>query len=174
MGMAPGFCCPISVAIPLQRRLGYGAVSKPVPVVSLHGAMLRRVNHTGSDVRISTGHVLNPRAFPRQSASAQWWEWQKVFAYRWQKSDHINSLELRSISHSLEWRVRHLKECHVRVFHLTDSYIAMSIISKGRTSSKMLKPLLARLAVYLLAMDIQLVVSHVESAENPTDDASRQ
>ena len=49
----------------------------------------------------------------------------------------------------------------------------MSVISKGRSSSQMLRPLLARLTALLLAFDLYLVVSHVESSENPTDDASR-
>ena len=101
------------------------------------------------------------------------WNWSKVFAYKWSRPDHINSLELRSIVHSLEWRIRHLKECHVRVFQLTDSYVAMSVIAKGRSSARLLKPLLSRLAAALLAWDIQLIVSHVESSENPTDHDSR-
>ena len=58
--------------------------------------------------------------------------------------------------------------------HVTDSYICMSIISKGRSSSSMLKPLLERLTALLLDFDIYLIVSHVESSENPTDEASRQ
>ena len=96
-----------------------------------------------------------------------------MFSYRWTKQDHINNLEIRSIIHAIEWRTKHLKECQVRVFHLTDSYIGMSVISKGRSSSQMLRPLLARLTALLLAFDLYLVVSHVESSENPTDDASR-
>ena len=159
---------------PLTRSLSYGVeLSEPVGVAALHGSLLRRVNHTGSDVRISTGAILNPKNYPRQSACAAWWNWSKVFAYKWSRPDHINSLELRSIVHSLEWRIRHLKECHVRVFHLTDSYVAMSVIAKGRSSARLLKPLLSRLAAALLAWDIQLIVSHVESSENPTDHDSR-
>lgn len=174
MGMAPGFVCPLKVKIPLQPRLAYGSTSQNVSVETLHSALLRRVNHTGSDVRIATGTLFNPRCFPRQSASAAWWKWSEVFACRWQKTEHINSLELRAIILAIEWRIKHLKEAHVRVFHLTDSYICMSIISKGRSSSSMLKPLLARLTALLLAFDIFLVLSHVESSENPTDHASRQ
>jgi len=173
MGMPPGFCCSLDVEIPLTRELSYGLSTKSFPVSGLHSCLLRRVNHTGSDVRIASGLVLNPKAFPRQSALADWWEWSKVFAYRWQKHDHINSLELRSIIHAIEWRVRHLKEHHVRIFHLTDSYICMSIISKGRSSSRMLKPLLRRLGAILLTFDLQLIISHVESTENPTDHDSR-
>ena len=139
----------------------------------LHRALLRRVNHTGSDVRVTTGALVNPKAYPRQSSCAAWWKWSKVFAYRWSRPDHINSLEFRSVIHSMEWRIRHLREVNIRVVHLSDSYVAMSIISKGRSSSRMLKPLVSRLAALLLAWGIYLVVSHVESTENPTDHDSR-
>lgn len=172
-GLAPGFVSPLFCTAPLERRLVYGGSRDTQPVSSLHRALLRRVNHTGSDVRVSTGAVTNPRAFPRQSAPAAWWEWEKVFAYKWQSNDHINSLELRSLVHSVEWRASHLHEFSFRIFHLTDSYVAMSVVSKGRSSSRMLKPLLRRLAAVLMAFDLHLVICHVESSENPTDAASR-
>eukprot|EP00438_Fugacium_kawagutii_P002308 Skav226067 [mRNA] locus=scaffold211:609064:615202:- [translate_table: standard] len=173
MGLAPGFCCPLSWQAPLARYLQYGQPPKPHTVQQLNKALLRRVNHTGSDVRISTGTILNAKAFPRQSVEAVWWQWDKAFAYKWQRQDHINSLELRSIIHAVEWRVRHLKDVHARIFHVTDSYICMSVIAKGRSSSRMLRPLLQRLAGWLLAFNLYLVICHVESTENPTDAASR-
>ena len=172
-GLAPGFVSPLFCEASLERRLKYGSDCVQQRVSSLHRALLRRVNHTGSDVRVSTGAVTNPRAFPRQSAPAAWWVWEKVFAYKWKSNDHINSLELRALVHAMEWRVTHLQEVSLRVFHLTDSYVAMSVVSKGRSSSRMLKPLLKRLAAVLMAFDLYLVVSHVESSENPTDAASR-
>ena len=174
MGMAPGFITPLEVKIPLCKRLAYGSAMKDVGIQDLHLALLRRVNHTGSDVRISSGTIMNPRNYPRQSSAAGWWFWEKVFAFKWQRADHINSLELRAIIQALEWRVLHLRECQMRVFHLTDSYVCMSIISKGRTSSALMKPLMGRLSALLLTMGIYLIVSHVESSENPTDDASRE
>ena len=172
-GLAPGFVSPLFCEATMERRLKYGGKGGPQQVSSLHRVLLRRVNHTGSDVRVSTGAVTNPRAFPRQSAPAAWWWWEKVFAYKWKSNDHINSLELRALVHALEWRATHLQEVSVRAFHLTDSYVAMSVVSKGRSSSKMLKPLLRRLAAVLMAFELYLVVSHVESSENPTDAASR-
>ena len=173
-GMAPGFLCPLSIQVPLVRRLAYGKCLEEYEVEDLHRALLRRVNHTGSDVRISSGMIMNPKTFPRQSSAAAWWFWDKVFAFHWKKADHINALELRAIIQAIEWRVTHLKECHLRVFHLTNSYVCMSIISKGRSSSAMMRPLLGRLSALLLTMGLYLIVSHVESTENPTDDASRQ
>ena len=77
MGMAPGFCSPLQVEAPLQRRLCYGNTSRDLPVSAIHGSLLRRVSHTGSDVRITSGTVLNPKAFPRQSCCSSWWGWKR-------------------------------------------------------------------------------------------------
>lgn len=173
MGLAPGFNCPLHWIAPLSRRLCYGQPAAGHSIGDMHGALLRRVNHTGSDVRIATGQVMNARSYPRQSVCADWWHWEKAFAYRWKRADHINSLELRSIIHAVEWRITHLKEVSCRIFHVTDSYVCMSIVAKGRSSSKMLRPLLQRLAAWLLTFNIYLIISHVESIENPTDAASR-
>ena len=173
-GLAPGFSCGLDVQQPLIRRLAYGSQDSSRKVRDLHLALLRRVNHTGSDVRVSSGIIVNPKNYPRQGVEASWWSWKKVFANRWCRSDHINSLEMRSIIHSIEWRVKHLHECNLRVVHLTDSYVCMSIAAKGRTSSKMLSPLVRRLSALLLAFGLQLVITHVESTENPTDEASRK
>ena len=80
-GMAPGFVCPVEVTIPLQRGLGYSGSFHQLPVPALRSALLRRVNHTGSDVRISTGTLMNPKAYPSQSVVASWWKWNKVFFF---------------------------------------------------------------------------------------------
>ena len=172
-GMAPGMCTPGFVDVPLIRRLSYGPAAEDDSPAQIHRGLLKRVNHTGSDVRISSGAILNPKNFPRQSAPAAWFVWKPLFAYKWSRADHINSLELRAIIHAVEWRISHLKELNSRIFHLSDSYISISVISKGRSSSRMLKPLLRRLAALLLTFNVYLVVAHVESTENPTDHASR-
>lgn len=135
--------------------------------------LLRRVNHTGSDVRVASGTIINPRNFPRQSAAALWWNWSGVFSCRWCRREHINRLEMRSILLALRWRVTHLKEVSVRFTHLTDSYVCMSIISKGRTSSVMLTSVLRHIAAWAIAFGLFPVLAHVESTENPTDEASR-
>lgn len=68
-----------------------------LPSSDLNRILLTKVNHTGSDIRVSTGDILNPRAFPRQGAEAGWWNWEPVFRCRWSQSEHINCLELRAI-----------------------------------------------------------------------------
>lgn len=174
MGMAPGFVAPLGMECPLARRLVYGSCgSPPRTVADLTRVLLTRVNHTGSDVRVTTGMIVNPKAYPRQSAAALWWKWDDVFRCRWGRREHINRLELRSILLALKWRVTHLREFDVRFVHLTDSYVCMSVISKGRSSSLMLTSVLRQLAAWALAFGLYSVQVHVESTENPTDDASR-
>ena len=95
-----------------------------------------------------------PKAYPRQSGAADWWKWKAVFSCRWTRPEHINGLEMRAILLALQWRVSHLKEVNVRVLHLTDSYVCMSIISKGRTSSDLLLATLRRIAALCFSFGI--------------------
>ena len=175
MGMSPGFCAPLDSVCPLRRGLSYGSTrGTPMTVGHLTRVLLTRVNHTGSDVRVTTGAVMNPKAYPRQSACADWWHWDHVFSCRWQKQEHINRLEMRSILLALRWRVEHLGDANVRFIHLTDSYVSMSIISKGRSSSAMLMNILKKIAALEFGFNLFPILIHVESTENPTDAASRQ
>ena len=104
MGMAPGFCAAPDAQCPLTRELAYGSPSaSPQTVSGLTRVLLTRVNHTGSDVRVTAGLVMKPKAFPRQSANSQWWKWKHVYACRWQKREHISRLKMRSILLALRW-----------------------------------------------------------------------
>lgn len=174
MGLAPGLTMDYSHLAPLSRAPCYGPGDTPQAQVNdLRRCLLRRVNHTGSDIRICSGVILNPKAYPRQSVCSDWWKWRPLFAYRWQRRDHINTLELKSITHAVQWRIRHLKEQGARVFHITDSYVCVSIIGKGRSSSRMLNRVLQELNAWLLTFNVYLLVLHVESTDNPTDEQSR-
>ena len=67
MGVAPGFTLAYSLKAPLCRELCFGSLEcDEVQPHNLNRLLLSRVNHTGSDVRITTGLCLNPRAYPRQ------------------------------------------------------------------------------------------------------------
>jgi len=97
MGLAPGFI-PVARECRLGRRPKYGrpplldATTKHLAEI-----LLGKTNHTGSDIRITTGQVLCPKAFPRQIVASRWWNWTQSFACRWARKDHINSLEHRAI-----------------------------------------------------------------------------
>lgn len=178
MGLAPGFRAPFRFQAPLSRKLQYGCQllveNQPgLTVAELNRFFLGRANFTGSDVRVISGDVLNPRCFPRQPVCSSWWIWQHCFKVRWSEKQHINILELKAILLSIQRGIERQKWHNCRVFHATDSYVCMSVISKGRTSSLMLNRLLKKLNALLLLHGIQLLVTHVESAENPTDEASR-
>ena len=175
MGLSPGFTTTLRVAAPLQRGLCYGIFDKiPGNIQDLNRILLTRTNHTGSDVKISTGEFLNPKAAVRQSIEAAWWQWEHVFRVRWQVQQHINILELRSILLAVKFHIFNLHKSHARIFHVTDSYICMSVVAKGRSGSRQLNKVLRQLNAHLLGFGIYIIIAHVESSENPTDHASRQ
>lgn len=93
---------------------------------------------------------------------------------RWKIKQHINVLELRSILLAMQYHINHLGAYNMRVFHVTDSYVCMSIISKGRSGSVQMNRVLKRLNALLLAHGMYVVLGHVESTMNPTDGASRE
>ena len=176
MGLAPGFRSNLRAIAPLSRSLLYGCPRVRPPgdgVEQLNRALLRRTNHTGSDIRMITGQVTNPKCFPRESVQSGWWLWEPLFQIRWKHAEHINALEFEAILLSLKHCVSHLKLSSSRLFHITDSYVCMSVVAKGRSSSRVLSRKLRVLAAYLLAFDLQLVIAHVASGDNPTDAASR-
>ena len=178
MGLAPGFRCNLRRVAPLQRCLRYGSASE-LPsyfqkgIQLLNTYLLRKTNHTGTDIRVVTGEAMNSRTFPRQSVAACWWDWQHGFRKRWAHKSHINVLELETILLGLKFQISRLKAVDQRIFQLTDSYVGMSIVSKGRTSSKQLTRTLNQISAHLLAFGLHMIMGHVESTENPSDEGSR-
>lgn len=132
MGMAPGCLSPVRLQAPLGRYLQYGMGkgTTPVDVTTLNQILLTRTNHTGSDVRISTGEILNPKSAIRQSIEAAWWDWDHLFSFKWKSAEHINSLELRTILQAVKFYTSHFKLSHARIFHVTDSYVCMSVLAR--------------------------------------------
>ena len=177
MGVAPGFRAHLRSQAPLGRFLQYGfralAQSRTYTPEDLNRILLTKTNHTGSDVRIASGDILNPKAFPRQGVEASWWNWQPIFSVRWKHEDHINPLELRAILLSMVHHIRRRSALNARVFHATDSYVCMSVIGKGRSGLRKLQYVLQQLNAHLMAFNLYLIIGHVESTENPTDHASR-
>ena len=177
LGVAPGFRAPLRSQAPLGRFLQYGfraqATDRPFTPEDLNRILLTKTNHTGSDVRVASGDVLNPKAFPRQGVEACWWIWKPVFHVRWKHEDHINPPELRAILLAMAHHIRRRSAMDARVFHVTDSYVSMSVIGKGRSGSRKLQYVLQQLNAHLLAFNIYLIIGHIESTENPTDHASR-
>ena len=175
MGMAPGCLSPLRMEAPIGRYLQYGMEkgAQTVDAMMLNRILSSKTNHTGSDVRISTGEVLNPKSATRQSIEADWWQWDHLFSFRWKAAEHINSLELRTILQAVKFYTSHFKTSHARIFHVTDSYVCMSVLAKGRTGSRLLAQTLRKINALLLGFGLHCIVAHVESTQNPTDEASR-
>ena len=121
----------------VARKLQYGKQDQlpQHPVADLNKYLLTRVNHTGSDVRMTTVEVMTPKSVPRQSIQASWRLWLPVFSTKWKHQGHINSFELRAILLAARYQIINKRASHVPVFHLTDRYVGMSLVAKGRTGS---------------------------------------
>ena len=70
---------------------------------------------------------------------------------------------MRMILQSIKWRARDGSAFDSRWLHLADSMVSNYILSKGRTSSKLLQPLTREIAVYLLALNAHQLQGHVDS-----------
>ena len=116
---------------------------------------------------------MNSKTFPRQSICSQWWKWNEVFRRRWQKRNHINVLELEALLLGVKYQILQHKATDMRIFQICDSYVAISVVSKGRSSSWRLQRVLNHISALLLAHGLHLILAHVESSDNPTDKGSR-
>ena len=136
--------------------------------------MSRHVNHTGSDVSISLQAPFSSKSSNHVCLRADWWTWRILFTTRWKVPNHINYFEMKMILQTIRWRARYPSNCSTRWLHLSDSMVCNYILSKGRTSSKLLQPMTREIAADLLALNSHQLQGHVDSAENPTDAASRE
>ena len=172
-GFAPRPTLQKDFRCPLQRRLGYGELGRTGDNTALVAHVSRHVAHNGSDVSISLGVPYSPKGGNHVSLRADWWTWKMLFVSKWKFHNHINSLEMRMIVQTAKWRSRNPDNFCKRWLHLADSMVCNYILSKGRTSSHMLQPLVRQHAAILLAMNSVEIHGHVDSSENPTDKASR-
>ena len=110
-GVAPGFRMPLRLTAKLAQRLVYGSpesslLDKSKTLSDLNRFLLRKTNHTGSDIRVIFRGYYNSKAFPRQSIAADWWSWEHAFARPWKRRAHINVLELETICGESNFRWR--------------------------------------------------------------------
>ena len=177
MGLAPGACSRAGASAPMERWKHYGFEGKddsPQDAEFLVNKLALGANHTGSDVRITTGELMTPSKSVRQSTEAIWWSWKQVFSKKWQFQHHINALEMRALLLGLQWRAQRPGHLGKKVVHLVDGFVTLGIVCKGRTSSLMLRSLSRQIAAHVLAMGITLILAHVDSTENPADEGSRE
>ena len=177
LGLAPGTCSRKGASAPMGRWKQYGFCDLKDSELAqqyLVNKLALGANHTGSDVRITTGELMAPSKTVRQSTEAIWWRWKQVFSKKWRFPHRINALEMRALLLGLQWRAQRPGHLGKRVVHLVDSFVTLGIVCKGRTSSLMLRALARQIAAHILAMGITLILAHVDSAENPADEGSRE
>ena len=138
---------------------------------SLHH-LLRHAIHKGCDVRLSSGSLMCPDGWPRRTLLPHRYRWKVVAAYPL-RTAHINILELQAVLQTLKWRSREASAIRTRIVHATDSQVVLSVIAKGRSSSRTLNFALTRLNALLLCASMQIALVYVRTDLNPADRPSR-
>ncbi len=140
-------------------------------VLHLKG-LLDLVDFRGSDVRLDTGAVLEgsrqPIPYP-----AICWDWSVVQAYSWKQSQHINVLELLAFYNYFKSLASFSPLHGHRLLHVLDSRVCSCVLSKGRSSSKLLNRVLRRILGVSVAADLYTLPLWTISAWNFADAGSR-
>eukprot|EP00435_Cladocopium_sp_Y103_P038785 s1447_g10.t1 len=97
--------------------------------------------------------------------------WEEVDAWFWKRSPHINVLE---VSAAVKVLLKHgLHHPHTRFISFLDSAVARGALAKGRSTSRLLQPLLKRAAVLQVAFDLYPVWPFCPTRLNCADDPTR-
>lgn len=99
--------------------------------------------------------------------------WSTIVSAPWTTPEHINVLELRSVSTAIRWVLSSPHSIGRRLLCLSDSQVVVFAISKGRSSSFQLLRRLRYLSALVLASGLQLLMRWIPSAANPADQPSR-
>jgi hypothetical protein len=134
--------------------------------------LLDLVDFRGSDVRLDTGAILEgsrqPIPYP-----AICWDWSVVQSYAWKQTQHINVLELLAFFNYFRSLASFSVLHSQRILHVLDSRVCSCVLSKGRSSSKLLNRVLRRILGVSLAADLYVLPLWTISAWNFADAGSR-
>ena len=97
--------------------------------------------------------------------------WQTVRKWSFKGASHINIQESVSVLRVAEYASREGKALRTSV--LVDSNVVRCAVSKGRTSSKGLMPILAKINAVSLAAGLYLCLPYCPTRLNPSDDPTR-
>ena len=98
--------------------------------------------------------------------------WRLVFNPKWKRPAHINELEALIILLSIRWLLAKQVQ-NVRVVVLSDSFVVLGVIAKGRSSRPTMLRFARMLAALVLAVNLEIVPVHVPTKINPADGPSR-
>jgi hypothetical protein len=99
--------------------------------------------------------------------------WNTLVSARWHHEEHINQLELRSVSTAIRRVLSSPLSIRRRLLLLSDSQVAVGALAKGRSSSHGLLCRLRPISALLLSSGIQLFLRWIPSLLNPADEPSR-
>ena len=134
--------------------------------------LVNLVDFRGSDGRLLDGSVCEGS---RQTVPypAVVWDWKCVQSYAWATDQHINVLELVAFLNYYKCMSAFKYNHNLRFFQVLDSRVVSCVVSKGRSSSKVLNMILRRLAALLISIDAYALPLWTISAWNFADAGSR-
>ena len=136
-----------------------------------------RMHARGTELRLDLGHVFRSQPTHRAPIDTRQWRWRHVIGVKIAKELHINVLELRASGLSMRWRLRRRSRRNrlacVRVLHLTDSQVCLSVLSKRRTASRRLLAPLRKISARLTGGGLVLTGGYATSERHPADEPSR-
>ena len=146
------------------------------PELALAKRLINFVSVKGEDLLIQ-GESENSVKFHRlrSSVPAKLWRWRTILGWPWQHpGHHINRLELQATLTTLQWRLQRKRHVQCRFLHLTDSLVTLHSLTRGRSSSRKLRPILSKINALLLACDVRPIWAYVSTKQNPADRPSRR
>ncbi|CAK0799563.1 unnamed protein product, partial [Prorocentrum cordatum] len=125
----------------------------------------------GTDVRLDVHLPFRHRAWPRVSLEPNVWMWKVISSYRWRAGigKHINALEIQAAVNTIKWRLRSGTGRPRRMLHLIDSQVAASVLTKGRSSSRVLRMHVKRWGALCWATGCYVMLGYIASEDNPAD-----
>ena len=162
------------------RRAAQDVQIRPVALQERRELELRLVSHYlaqaiphSSDIRLETGELLNPKAWPRRPLNIDRWRWILCRKWAWKFPSHITALEAQAALDCLRWRVSQSEEIGVRFMHLIDNQSSIAVLAKGRSTSHVLQKICRRWSAILIIAAIRASLGYVETDRNPADGGSR-
>ena len=110
-----------------------------------------------------------------QTVRSSWWHWRAVICAPWHGAhQHINVLETQAALLDLLRRTRKASALGSRYLVLLDSYVALGVLCKRRSSSRNIQRVLRRFDALELASSVRPFFAYVRSSLNPADRPSRR
>ena len=155
---------------PRSGRLTAGPAQQLLARRIVEGAI-----HGGQDARIDALDTLAPTSWPRRPIPVHHWEWKLRWRRTWRPGAHayITNLEAVAAVSAFLWRFKMSSRTRIRAIHLIDNQATLSILARGRSSSRVLNRQCRKLGVIALLGRLVPVFAYATTDDNPADEGSR-